>query len=68
MPNFRGRSRLFEALFHVKKLPKRTIEDQLFERTPPAIQEAQRNVQHERRMRKRADWKKQYDIQSGQPG
>jgi len=55
----------------VKKLSKRTVEDQLFERTPPAIQEAQRRVQHEQRMRKRAEWKQKnmrYDTQSGQPG
>jgi len=35
----------------------RTTEDKLFERMPPAIQEAQRKLQHENRMRKRAEWK-----------
>lgn len=62
MPNFRGRPQFFEALFHVKKLAKRTVEDQLFERTPPAIQEAQRKLQHENRMRKRADWKAKQEL------
>jgi hypothetical protein len=51
----------------VKKLSKRTVEDQLFERTPPAIQEAQRRVQHEQRMRKRAEWKAKQEQKANDP-
>lgn len=39
------------------KKAKRTVEDQLFERMPPALQDAQRKLQHEQRMRRRAEWK-----------
>lgn len=45
------------ALFHMKKRAKRTIEDRLFEHMPNALQEAQRKLQHEQRLRKRAAWK-----------